>query len=150
MADQPGPVCFKDCQNAPDDALKLGDQDDFGDLYVAIAKSEWGQIPGKAAGNTCWFPYNGKEEATNDFYWVTCCRHYKLVKHDKDKSKPPRLAVLAGYQPDCGYLYPAIANTKEGKIPGKAKGGNCWYAYGGEEHLTDDFYWIVLDESDCC
>ena len=29
-----------------------------------------------------------------------------------------------------------------GHIPGKAKGGECWFPYGGKEHSTSDFHYF--------
>lgn len=55
----------------PEGALVTGSQTDGrGDQYAAIALSEWGRIPGKAEGNTCWYPYDGQEHETCDFEWV--------------------------------------------------------------------------------
>mmetsp|Transcript_46769 Transcript_46769/g.109487 ORF Transcript_46769/g.109487 Transcript_46769/m.109487 type:complete len:179 (-) Transcript_46769:107-643(-) len=44
-----------------------------------------------------------------------------------------------GYQNDSGEYWCAIAQTPCGRIPGKAKGGTCWYPHGGKEHTTRDF-----------
>jgi len=55
----------------PDGAIVTGSQTDGrGDQYAAIALSEWGRIPGKAEGNTCWYPFNGDEHETYDFEWI--------------------------------------------------------------------------------
>ena len=40
-------------------------------IYAAIASTEWGPIPGKAMGNTCWFAYIDKEYSTSRFFWIT-------------------------------------------------------------------------------
>jgi hypothetical protein len=51
-----------------------------------------------------------------------------------------------GVQNDgAGRLYAAIAHTEHGEIPGKAKEGECWYPYGGQEHSTQDFT-LVFDQ----
>lgn len=39
-------------------------------LWCAIADTPHGKIPGKAAGGTCWYPYNGAEHLTNSFTYV--------------------------------------------------------------------------------
>jgi hypothetical protein len=39
-------------------------------IYAAVADTDWGTIPGKAQGDTCWYPYNGKEHKTKNFSWV--------------------------------------------------------------------------------
>ncbi|KAJ8304511.1 hypothetical protein KUTeg_018094 [Tegillarca granosa] len=124
-------------------ALRLGNQRDAGDLFVAVAKTEWGTIPGKANEKGCWYSYGGKEyfiKDPNDFVWVTCDRPVKLVKNE---GKPPEFAIVCGYQDNYGYLYPAIAEDENlGRIPGKARGDMCWYPYGGREMATKNFYWI--------
>merc|ERR1711881_165471 len=46
--------------------------------YCAMAQTQWGLIPGRASikddrygmDKTCWFPYNGKEHCTSEFYFV--------------------------------------------------------------------------------
>ena len=48
-----------------------------------------------------------------------------------------------GFQNDgAGRLWCAIAHTEHGRIPGKAKGNDCWYPYGGKEHHTHDFTFV--------
>ena len=52
------------------DHLAIGHQNDgAGDLWCAVAHTEWGHIPGKAKGGDCWFPYGGKEHSTRDFHY---------------------------------------------------------------------------------
>ena len=38
--------------------------------YAAIAKTSWGNIPGKAKDSTCFYSYNGKEYSTDEFCWL--------------------------------------------------------------------------------
>ena len=38
--------------------------------YAAIAKTSWGNIPGKAKDSTCIYSYNGKEYSTDEFCWL--------------------------------------------------------------------------------
>jgi hypothetical protein len=57
------------------DSLKITNgikvyQTDFGDIWCAVALTEHGNIPGKASGNTCWYPYGGKEHSTNHFKFI--------------------------------------------------------------------------------
>ena len=55
----------------PGGAIGAGHQNDDGNIYFAgIARSQWGTIPGKARGNTCWYAYSGQEHHTQDFDWV--------------------------------------------------------------------------------
>ena len=137
------PVAFVESrEQLPDHTIKLGYQNDgVGEIYSAVAKTSWGTIPGKAKGKTCWFPYGGKEYTTGNFVWLTSMQPVKMKKNE---GHPPKLAIECGFQEDgAGYLYAAIAQTKWGKIPGKAKDSTCWYPYGGSEYYTSDFYWLV-------
>jgi len=57
---------------------------------------------------------------------------------------PPPHALKLGYQDnDESHYYSAVANSEWGRIPGKAKDGNCWYSYWGNEHSTEDFDYIT-------
>jgi len=112
-----------------------GRQNDAGDVFCIIAHTPQGNIPGKAIGTNAWYPYGGKEHTTGDFSWIVGQAH--LVKTNN-----PLHAAL-GNQTDCGSVWPAIANTPHGTIPGKAIGGTCWYPYGGVEHTTNDFFYVV-------
>ena len=38
--------------------------------YCIIAKTEWGNIPGRTNTVNAWFPFGGVEHGTNDFYWI--------------------------------------------------------------------------------
>jgi len=51
---------------------------------------------------------------------------------------------VSGQQSDGVPVACAIAHTQHGDIPGKAKDGTCWYPYGGGEHTTSNFSWIVV------
>lgn len=116
-----------------------GQQNDGGgDLWCAIAKTEWGKIPGKANANgECWFPYGGEEHTTTRFKYAITDWEDDSSSSSSDSDKE---ALAPGFQRDgAGHLWCAIANTEHGQIPGKAKGGTCWYPYGGEEHTTEDF-----------
>ena len=115
----------------------------LGDLWVAVANTEWGRIPGKAKDGICWYGYGGEEHETDDFYVVVHTSPHKLVEHDF--SGPPEGAAATGYQTDGrGAQFAAIAHSEWGRIPGKADGDMCWFPYGGEEHETHDFEWVVF------
>jgi len=123
------------------DCLQYGFQTDgAGALYCAVAHTEFGDVPGKAKGDTCWYPYGGKEYTTADFSLL----HSTIPLFQVGNwGEPPIGALMVGRQKDrAGVLYAAVANTKWGKIPGKAKGKTCWYPYGGKEIVTEDFKWI--------
>ena len=44
--------------------------DGHGDLWCAVAETTHGKIPGKAKGDTCWYPHQGQEVLTKDFSFV--------------------------------------------------------------------------------
>jgi len=111
--------------------------DGAGDVWVAICHTEHGEIPGKAHGNTAWYCYGGAEFVTNNFSYVVGHAHLKHAS-----SYHPHHPAL-GKQHDCGSVWPAIANTQWGTIPGKAIGKTCWYPYGGKEYTTEDFSYVV-------
>ena len=39
-------------------------------IMGVIARTSWGNILGKAKDSTCFYPYNGKEYSTDEFYWL--------------------------------------------------------------------------------
>jgi len=132
----------KNTGGPPPNAVCLAHQHDHGPLYLGVADTQWGRIPGKASGGTCWFPYAGEENPTNNFFWVCSTNPMKLKKKDTMPGK----ALQSGYQSDgAGPLFHAVAHTPYGTIPGKTVhgGGTCWYAYGGKEHPTSDFSYVV-------
>jgi len=126
--------------NPPQGSLQTGFQNDgAGALWCAVAHTNHGDIPGKAKGNDCWYPYGGKEHGTNNFSYVVS-RNFRLVR----SNYPPPGALQCGFQNDgAGALWATVAHTNHGDIPGKGKGGDCWYSYGGQEHATNNFSWVV-------
>jgi len=128
-------------QQTPQGAVACGHQNDgAGTVWAAVAHSNHGDIPGKAIGNNCWFPYGGREETTNNFSWVVC-RNWRLIRNN---GGPAGGAIITGHQNDgAGQVWHAVAHTNHGDIPGKAIGNECWYPYGGREETTNNFSWIV-------
>jgi len=125
--------------SAPAYAAALGRQNDCGTVYVAVAHVPEGDVPGKALGNTCWYPYGGVEKTTADFSWVVS----PLVNVGQC-GQPGWHGCPHGVQNDgAGNVYCAIAHGAHGDIPGKAQGNTCWYAWGGAEHVTHNFSWVV-------
>jgi len=125
---------------APPPSAPAGFQNDgAGQVWCAVAHTPQGNIPGKAIGNTCWYPYGGREISTSDFSWVVA----PGARNVQGPCPPGALAV--GMQNDgAGVLYAAVAITPQGNIPGKAKDNTCWYAYGGQECSTNNFFWVTL------
>jgi len=125
----------------PQGGVKGFQNDGAGDVWCVIAHTNWGDIPGKAKGNECWFPYGGKEHSTNNFSWVVC-HGYRL---ERSGGSPPQNSLPCGFQNDgAGTLWVAIAHTNWGDIPGKAKDNTCWFSYGGQEHPTNNFSWVIV------
>jgi len=126
--------------NAPQDGVKGHQNDGAGEVWCAIAHTDKGDIPGKAKGNDCWYSYGGQELHTNNFSWVVV-RGWRLERG----GNPPHNSLPLGHQNDgAGTLWVAIAHTDKGDIPGKAKDNTCWYPYGGQEHSTNNFSWVVV------
>jgi len=134
-------VSVSQSRSAPAHAVHGRQNDNFGTISCAVAHTAQGDIPAKAKDGTAWYPYGGKEHTTNNFSWVVVPRGHRL---EPSRGAPPQNAVQAGFQNDgAGPLYIAIASTSWGNIPGKAKGNTCWYPYGGQEHSTNNFSWVV-------
>ncbi|EFC36690.1 predicted protein [Naegleria gruberi] len=136
--DRPALMLVANSGMVPHNAITGFQNDGAGVVYVAVAHSQWGNIPGKAnASGTAWFPYGGQEQVTNNFSYVVNGTTYK---HSGDS---PAQSVATGYQNDgAGTLWSAIAHTSHGDIPGKAKGNTCWYPYGGKEETTQNFSYV--------
>lgn len=102
--------------------------DGHGDLWCAVADTNWGKIPGKAKEGNCWFAYGGVEHLTKNFSYVS--------KAAFTFDYPPQ-----GHQTNegGGDVWCAVANTQWGMIPGKARDDKCWYSFGGKEHVTKDW-----------
>jgi len=126
---------------APQEGVRAGHQNDgAGDLWCVVAHTNHGDIPGKGKDNTCWYPYGGREETTNNFSWVVA-HGWRLERGNR----PPNNGLPVGHQNDgAGTLWAAVAHTNNGDIPGKAKDNTCWYPYGGREEATNNFSWIVV------
>lgn len=137
-------VELKKDDSPPDCALKFGHQTDgAGDLWVGVAETEWGQIPCKAGWGEAWYCYGGSEYSTDDFHYVIHTSPHKFVANDG--SGAPEGAIVTGHQTDGrGDQYAAIANSEHGRIPGKACDNTCWYPFGGIEHETTDFDYVVF------
>jgi len=68
---------------------------------------------------------------------------HSFINVNSSRSAP--VYAVHGHQNDgAGQVSCAIAHTAQGDIPGKAKDGNCWYAYGGKEISTTNFSWLVI------
>ncbi len=63
-------VTVRNMGSTPPGAVCFGLQSDNKEYYAALAKCHQGLIPGKARGNTCWYPHGGKEHITSDFFWL--------------------------------------------------------------------------------
>ncbi len=107
---------YSDCTQAPHG------KDKEGGLWCAIAKTEWGTIPGWArpGESTCYFEYYGPQSSTN-FTLVQGV----IITDDASEIEP--LGMENGEAVYCG-----VATSPSGCIPGKARvGGWCQYAHHG-------------------
>jgi len=130
----------KNTGTPPQGALATGHQSS-GVHYAAIAHTAWGDIPGKAMGNTCWYPYDGAEHATYYFSWVVGSG-FRL---ERSNGFPPTSSLPLGHQNDAtGTVWVAVAHVNGNDIPGKAKGNTCWYPDQGRELTTNEFSWVCL------
>jgi len=120
-------------------AVACGFQNDAGQVWGVIAHTQFGDIPAKAIGNSCWFPYGGQEHTTNTFSWIVC-PPFTLLRHNMCPN--PTATTPQGHQPNFGPLWCAVAHCQHGTVPGKASGNQCWYPYGGHEHSVNDFSWV--------
>lgn len=101
--------------------------------YCGVAHTPWGRIPGKVKGNTCWYPYAGKEHTTDQFELIDA----------RGVSKQPGPVAHGRQLNEVGDIWCALATTGWGLIPGKAKDGVCWYPYGGKEHISTSFNYVI-------
>ena len=63
-------IPFKENVEPPSTAIAGNEKGQSTPIYAAIADTEWGLIPGKAQGNTCWYHYGGQERTTKNFFWL--------------------------------------------------------------------------------
>jgi len=130
-------------QIPPCDNFKLGHQNDgAGNLWCVIANTPHGQIPAKAKQNKAWYAHGGREHETSDFHYV---RSHAGAHVTLEKARSPPMGVVQGHQQDSGSYYMVICHhTSHGKIPGKSNGNKAWYSWGGKEHETHDFSYVVV------
>ena len=97
-----------------------------------ICETEWGQIPGKTKGGQAWFAYDGAEHKG--------CHDYKIVEtgefSKECKGKPSCVTDGVSY-------WNAVANTKWGRLAGKATETQMWYSMRGKEYESSDFWYLV-------
>eukprot|EP01126_Amoeba_proteus_P023251 TRINITY_DN2338_c0_g1_i4.p1 TRINITY_DN2338_c0_g1~~TRINITY_DN2338_c0_g1_i4.p1 ORF type:complete len:423 (+),score=78.83 TRINITY_DN2338_c0_g1_i4:2201-3469(+) len=103
-------------------------------VYLAVAHTTWGDIPGRAYNATAWFSHGGCEHTTTKFSFLEFPT-WTLVKQDV-KLPPPSALFLGDY-------YPVIVHTHHGDMIGKAKSGVAWFTYDGWDHSCTKFSWIV-------
>ena len=112
-------VVMSDGSSPPKNAIISGYQTDgVGDLHTALAIGDHGTVPGKANGDLCWYPYNGKEIKTGQFFGVTASSNNVAKSTFKPNlGSPPSDTIMLGYQYDgAGHLYLGVANSQWGSI----------------------------------
>lgn len=129
-------------QIPPCDSFKQGHQNDgSGHLWCVIANTPHGQIPAKAKQNKAWYAHGGKEHETTDFQYAKAHPGTHVVL---EKSRSPPKGAVAGHQPNGTYYMVICHHTSHGKIPGKSNGVKGWYSWGGKEHETHDYSYVVV------
>lgn len=112
--------------------------DGAGEHKCCVVKTSHGRIPGKFKDGTAWYPYGGYEHATDDRSSIKVLHDGYLLPMGEAAGYPSH-----GYQNDgAGEQWCAIAHTKWGTIPGKARAGECWFSYGGREYTTRHFQYV--------
>jgi len=117
--------------------VPLGHQvDGVGVLYLIVAHTQFGDIPGKSDGTQVHFGHGGSEHGASDFSWVVAPEH-TIVPHKGTGSAPKNALSI-------GSTYAVITHSQFGNIPGIFTGtGNATFAYGGSERSTAIFSWVV-------
>ena len=109
----------------------------FHNIFGRVGKASYSGIR-----FSCWYSYGGTEHETNDFSWIVSSLEKRLV-NNRGSYVPPKNALhITG--PDNQFEYCIIAKTEWGTIPGRTNTINAWFPFGGVEHGTNDFYWIVI------
>ena len=112
----------------------FGQQAD-GIYFCAVAQTRWGTIPGKEKSGECWYPYGGKEYRIDN--------GFSVFKEGVCVSSRNEDIIPLGFQSDgVGELWCALAETRFGRVPGKANASSCWYSYGGREYSTSQFWFV--------
>ena len=104
------------------------------------------RILGRGTKDEAYYCYKGQDYLTRDFSWLVTDNNTHLVQ-TKASPIPPENAIkvissLDVKNPDCYFV---VARTKDGLIPGTSNGIEAFYAYGGKEHSTTEFHWIVVE-----
>ena len=100
---------------------------------------------GKANKQVCWYSYGGKEYDTKDFCWIVSDGNSRLLNNNGKFNPPDNAIKIAVTHDGNGPYFSIIARTQWGLVPGKANRRQAWFPYGGKEHLTLNFDWIVID-----
>lgn len=124
---------------------------------LAVAHTPYGNILGKAKGETCWFAdwntvdASGSEAETTRFSWIVPddCKMF-LVSPTKVCSTESLIGEGFLTSGDGGTVYfSAVACTaKYGLVPGMATfpNGRCLFSYGGKVHSTASFFYVATGE----
>ena len=147
------PTSFARTSRHPHRFAMFGRQHDTGrPLYnVIINSSRHGDVPGKGQEfSKAWYSFGGREfmeKNMTNVKWLTSSTDEPLTLRRNNGSGAPANAIPCGHQRDSGTYYAAIAQCSHGLVPGKAKGNACWYPWGGKEHTTSDYSWVVVSPS---
>lgn len=135
-------------QMPPCNQSKLGHQNDSGPYWCVLANTQHGPIPAKGRQNKAWYPYGGKEHETSSFSFIHMMPGCTLSLVRAGGGTAPHGALDLGRMRDGSVYFVAVCHTPHGNIPGKAKvntpaGPKGWYSFGGKEHETRDFSYVV-------
>ena len=126
----------------PANALRAGNEADGTPLYIARGNQEGGLHPGKVRANAleAYIPYGGREIAVRDYEVYVGTGTWQEVRPGQ---RVPTTAIAGGRETDGTPIYIARATIEGGTHPGKAKGGEGWFPYGGQERYVSPFQVLV-------
>ena len=107
---------------------------------------------GRGTKDEAYYCYQGQDYNTMDFSWVLTDRNTRLV-HNHDSALPPPNCMVVENQnitqdDPSPFHYFIIARTERyGRIPGFWDGRVAYFAYFGKERTTEDFDWLVIENT---
>jgi len=132
----------------PDQTPEGFQVDGVGSVYLVLAHTDNGDhIPGKGVKgeSSVHFGNNGKEHTSSDFSWVQVPGHSIVPNQGTIPADS-----LAFTSPSGKDLYGVITHSQFGNIPGISLGTDfATFSYGGSEHKTQIFSWIVCGVVEC-
>ncbi len=124
----------------PASALQGGNEANGTPIYIARATIEGGVHIGKVrqGETTAFIPYGGQERSVSNYEVYIGTGTWQEVRAGQ-RIPPNAIAGTDGADP----FYIARATIEGGTHPGKAKGGEAWFPYGGQERYVVPFQVLV-------